>query len=142
MILMYENQLQHHGIKGMRWGHRKQKISSNKSVKKKQAENYSSKQRIRDKKIYGIRAEKRINKRILKGEGIQSARHNEVERKARKESAKKATKKILKIGTGVAITAGIVALTKKYGNQVVSAISENSEDVVRAGKHIVDAIIR
>lgn len=40
-----------------------------------QAGNYSEQQRIRDRKIYGKGAEKRINKRMLEGESIQSARH-------------------------------------------------------------------
>ena len=63
-----------------------------------------------DRKIYGRGAEKRIAKRIDKGENIKSARHNEVVRKDRKEKTKRVAKRALKatlqvLGAG-AVTAG------------------------------------
>lgn len=70
----------HHGVKGMRWGIRKDRNRN---------PNYSSKQRIRDRKLYGRGAERRINKRMNKGESVQSARHNEVVKKKQKTKSKK-----------------------------------------------------
>lgn len=62
------DELCHHGIQGMHWHHHSAA----------RAENYSTAQRVRDRKIYGPGSERRINKRMLNGENIQSARHNEV----------------------------------------------------------------
>ena len=49
---------------------------------------YSSKQRKRDRAFYGKRGEKRINKKLNQGHGLQGARHYEVERKEKREKNK------------------------------------------------------
>jgi len=144
--MQIHNNLQHYGVKGMKWGVRRyqNKNGTTTSVGKqrRKAENYSTKQRIRDRKIYGKGAESRINKRMLKGESIQSARHNEVERKARIDTGKKIAKTVTK---GVLVVGGTVAVSKllsKYGNFSLFDKGVITETVINTGKHIVNAILR
>lgn len=85
---MSEYELYHHGVKGMKWGVRKKRESSSDHNK-----NYSDKQRKRDRAFYGKRGEKRINKKLNEGYGLQGARHHEVERKDRAEKNKKLVRK-------------------------------------------------
>ena len=67
---MTENELVHFGIKGMKWGvrrYRNKDGSLTSAGKKRYAENYTAQQRTRDRKLYGSKAVKRINNRMLKG---------------------------------------------------------------------------
>jgi hypothetical protein len=64
-----EEFLAHHGIKGMRWGHRGK------------SENYSDQQVKRDAQIYGKRGTQRINRSITKGDQISVARGDEKTRR-------------------------------------------------------------
>ena len=64
----YDSYLEHYGVKGMKWGRRKN-------------ENYSSDQRARDSQIYGNRGVKRINKNMNKGESVSTARSREKTRR-------------------------------------------------------------
>jgi hypothetical protein len=80
----HTDELYHHGIKGMKWGVRK-----NRQYNK----NYTSKQRKSDRAFYGKRGEKRINKKLNEGYGLRGARHFEVERKERNAKIKKNVKK-------------------------------------------------
>ncbi|MBQ6446465.1 MAG: hypothetical protein IJJ10_03250 [Bacillus sp. (in: Bacteria)] len=59
--------------------------------------NYSDYQRKRDEKLYGKKAVKRINKRMNQGEGVQSARHDEVVRNARSPYVKRTVRGALEI---------------------------------------------
>lgn len=90
-------ELYHHGVKGMKWGVRKSTRTSGN-----RASNYSNKQRIQDRKLYGKNAVKRIDKKMSKGEGILSARHDEVKRRERvakvKEGSIKAQKALITVG--------------------------------------------
>ena len=65
--IVYPNELNHHGVKGMKWGVRKN-------------ENYSADQRKRDKGIYGSGGVRRINRSMNKGHSISSARSKEAGR--------------------------------------------------------------
>lgn len=86
-----EDSLAHYGVKGMKWGVRRKRDEHNK--------NYTDKQRKNDRAMYGNRAEKRINRKLNEGYGLQGARHFEVERKERSEKRKKTVRKA---GTTVA----------------------------------------
>ena len=137
------NELYHHGIKGQKWGVRRfrnEDGSLTSAGKRRQAENYSAQQRKRDRKIYGAGAERRINKRMVDGESIQSARHNEVERKARIDSGKKIAKTIAK---GALVVGGAAAITyafqkKGWGKSIASEAL--TEQVVNVGRHVINAI--
>lgn len=134
----------HHGIKGQKWGVRryqnKDGTYTSAGKKRRQAENYSTQQRARDRKIYGRGAERRINERMLKGESIQSARHNEVERKGRIESAKKigkTTAKAVLIAGGAAAVATVLkkkGIGSKVANEVVTG------EVINVGRQVINAI--
>ncbi len=104
------------------------------------ADNYTEQQRKRDEKLYGKKAVERINKRMLDGESIQSARHNEVIRKDRTNKAKNVARNTAKVAVPVAATVVTAALLKKYGpDSVLNTI--DSEDVIRLGKNIINAMI-
>lgn len=101
------SELYHYGVKGMKWGRRKKtESSSNSSTKNSVNKDYTDKQRKRDRAFYGARGEKRINKRLNEGHGIQGARHYEVERQRRKEKTKKIVKKGAKVAAGILTTTG------------------------------------
>lgn len=67
---IYMDYLAHYGVKGMRWGVRKQEYNKN----------YSEAQRKRDKAVYGGRAVNRINKAMNQGQTISGARSKEAQR--------------------------------------------------------------
>ncbi len=151
------SELYHYGIKGQRWGVRRYQNEdgtltpegkkrylnpdgsyNDLAVKelKIQAGNYSKQQRIRDKKLYGKGAEKRINERMAKGESVQSARHDEVIRKERntkiKNSVTSTAKQVWKpiksaiIGVGTAVA--IAALTPIVVNKVNDIIKKHKDE--------------
>lgn len=132
--------LAHFGVKGMKWG----------VVKKQPANsNYSSQQRIRDRKIYGRKAENRINKRMNKGESIQSARHNEIGRRDKRVAAKTRTVRIAKqsariVGNTALAVGGAVMVRKMMtsgympNNPYAKAIIAGS--AVKIGYSIVNGL--
>lgn len=150
------NELYHHGIKGQKWGVRRYQNEdgtltpegkkrylnpdgsyNDLAVKelKIQAGNYSNKQRIRDKKLYGKGAEKRINARMAKGESVQSARHDEVVRKEKiektKATVKRGVKPIIKAAIGIGSAVAIAVLTPIAVNKVNDIISKHEKTKVR-----------
>ncbi len=83
--------LQHYGVKGMKWG-----------VRKKRNPNYTEKQRQRDRQFYGRGGERRINSKLNKGYGIQSARNYESDRLHRARNKAQSSASIGRIVGGVA----------------------------------------
>ena len=71
MTLTYDDYLAHYGVKGMKWGVRKERRN----------EGYSENQRARDKELYGKRGVKRINSNLNKGYSISTARSMEKTRR-------------------------------------------------------------
>lgn len=139
-----KSELYHYGIKGMHWGVRRFQNADGSYTavgKARYATNYSAQQRTRDRKIYGKSAEKRINKRMLSGESIQSARHNEVVRKARIDSGKKITKTVVKGALVVGGSAAVYKLLQKKGLGDIQA-SQLSEVTVQVGRHVINALLR
>lgn len=142
---IYQTELYHHGIKGQKWGVRRFQNADGtltSAGKARKAENYSEQQRIRDRKIYGKGAEGRINKRMLNGESIQSARHNEVKRKERIESGKTIAKRIAKGALVVGGAAAVATLLQKkgFGNSVTSEVM--TEEVVGVGRQVLNGIFK
>ena len=156
MQLVYSSSLTHHGIKGMKWGIRRYQNSDgsltsdgarrygaqNHSIKENQSESsYTKRQKTRDKKIYGRLAARRIEKRIEKGEGIQSARHNEVTRKR----AKNVGKQVLgTIATSALVTVGSAALFTALKKRGMNDGGANviGTTVVDVGRNIIDGLFR
>lgn len=107
------NELMHHGILGMKWGVRRYQRKDG-SLTSAGKSRYSDSQRIRDEKIYGKKAAKRIEKRIASGEGVQSARHDEAVRKSSKPGRRRIGIGIAKVGVGAGLaTATVLAATGK-----------------------------
>lgn len=103
-------EIYHHGVKGMKWGVRKKKSSSNHN------ENYSDKQRKQDRAFYGKRGEKRINKKMNDGYGLRGARHYEAERKERNEKIAKRVKKGAKVTASVLANIGMAYVSDQAFN--------------------------
>ena len=144
----YYDYLAHFGIKGMKWGVRRYQNkdgSLTPAGKRRYSEDYSEKQRIRDRKIYGKGAEKRINKRMLNGESIQSARHDEVVRKEKKEQNKRRVKKVVKtttkIATAVAVPVATAAIMRKYGIMTPEDLLDAYPQMLNDGKRTVSKIL-
>ena len=113
---MQSTELTHYGVKGMRWGIRRNRNN----------EDYTGKQRKRDQALYGKRAEKRINRKMNEGHGVQGARHYEVERKERNEKLKKKLKNGAKKTAGVLAKVGQAYVTDKlfFGGMGTAACKE------------------
>lgn len=124
--------LRHHGVKGMRWGIRKDR---------KRNPEYSSKQRTRDRKLYGRGAEKRINRRMNNGESIQSARHNEVVKKNRKRKLKSVAAVAGSAAVATGGSAVLYTVLKKHGANPAMA-SSLAEQAVKVGKSVISALLR
>jgi hypothetical protein len=71
------DELAHHGVKGMKWGIKRKRTTYNKS--------YAKNERARDDR--NGRSPKRINKRINKGQDLETARKNEDKFKKRRKAA-------------------------------------------------------
>lgn len=103
----------HHGILGMKWGVRRYQRKDG-SLTSAGKSRYSNSQRIRDEKIYGKKAAKRIEKRIVSGEGIQSARHDEAVRRSSKAGQRRIGIGVAKGVAGAGLTgAAVLAMTGK-----------------------------
>lgn len=96
--------LVHYGVKGMKWGIRRNRDSGG-SSKNTHNKDYTDKQRKNDRAFYGNRGEKRINKKLNEGYGLRGARHFEVERKERSEKRKAKVKRIARKGARAAESA-------------------------------------
>lgn len=122
------SELQHYGIKGMKWGVRRNT-------------DYTDKQRRHDRAFYGKSGEKRINKKMNEGHGVQSARHYEVERKERKERTQKAVQRGAKKTAKVLGKVGKVYLTDQilFGGAGTRAVKNT---VKYTGRAAVSAYIK
>lgn len=90
---MNDTYLSHHGVKGMKWGVRKDRQRN---------PNYTDKQRQRDRQFYGKGGERRINKKLNQGQGIQSARNYESDRLHRARNKAQSSASLGRIVGGVA----------------------------------------
>lgn len=79
---MTSSELVHYGVKGMKWGVRRAELAKDNS-------NYSRGQRDHDRRKRGVsrRGVKRINKRMNKGQDLETARKNEKKFIRRRRSA-------------------------------------------------------
>ena len=100
--------LEHHGILGMRWGHRKDKTS-------KLTDNYSTEQFNRDKIIYGNGGAKRINKSISNGYNVSTARSKEKTHRDHVISKNKYFRQGGKVAVGVGTAVGSYAALSAVG---------------------------
>ena len=113
-----ENEFDHYGVKGMRWGRRKQRASG-----------YTDKQYNQDKAVYGKGGAKRINKRMASDNyGLKGARSAEATmHNAAVKKSKAGAKAGAKIGAYTGLAAGYLAgsTVQKAGTIAVAAITKN-----------------
>lgn len=114
--------LEHHGVKGQRWG-----------VRKDPNKNYSDTQYKRDQSLYGRRAANRINKRMNEGYDYMGARHKEVVRRDKIAKGKRIAKK-------TAAIAGVVTIGTILAKPDVAAkiLPVGKDKVMKARNAIVD----
>lgn len=147
---MTTNELYHHGILGMKWGVRRYQNkdgSLTSAGKKRYGErnpNYSEEQRIRDRKIYGRSSERRIERRMNRGETIQSARHNEVERRARINAGKQIIRNVagtaLVLGGSAAIAKLLSDNSSFLNSKGMSSILQ--DEITKNGMAIINTLLR
>lgn len=108
-----DNDLRHYGIKGMKWGVRKEEDYHS---------DYSKEQRDRDKAVYGRGGVKRINKNMKKGDKISTARSKEADRI---NNARKSARVAGQVGATVGAIGGAIGgyyaskyLTRALGTKI------------------------
>jgi len=117
-------ELIHYGVLGMRWGVSRSEAQLKRSRKNK---DYSDQQRKRDRQIYGRGGERRVNKKMNKGDRVSVARGSEKTRRDRVMGKNKYARQAGKVtGAVTSIVAGNVALVglsklaqSKTGMQIV-----------------------
>ena len=86
-----EPELYHFGVKGMKWGVRRAERKARRAELNKPNVHYDKSQRLADRAVYGKRGERRINRRMNKGQSHFKAQANEsVQRVAKTAIAYKA----------------------------------------------------
>ena len=86
------SELDHHGVKGMKWGVRKDRNAPN--------PDYTKQQRKRDVQAYGKRGSKKINRRMNQGDKISVARGYEKNRRDKVTGKSKYVRQVGKLGGG------------------------------------------
>ena len=115
-------ELEHHGVKGMKWGVRKDRGKRN--------PNYSDQQQKRDTQIYGRRGSKRINRSMNKGDQVSTARSREKTRRDRvmsknkyyRQGGKIAGSGAAAIATNIGISKARKAMVTRTGSRFMSSI--------------------
>lgn len=113
--IIQEGSLAHYGILGMKWGVRRYQNADG-SLTAAGKKRYSDEQRHRDEKIYGKKAARRIEEKVNRGESIQGARHDEVVRRNRHETAKDIGRIAAKAAISVAGAAAAYKIMERYGS--------------------------
>jgi hypothetical protein len=130
-----DESLEHHGIKGQRWGVRRFQNEDGTLTargRNRRNENYSDQQYGRDKQVYGTLGARRINRNMNKGDMVSTARSKEAARIAKYREAGKWAGR----GTSLAVSAALMlggadklkeVLNKATDYKLNSILSKDSE---------------
>lgn len=138
MTLYYESELYHHGVKGMRWGHRKAKLANNdyasfRTKRLQRAVNANDKD-VASLKSAGYKKEAAAVKAV--GEKNREKLTESQERDANKKGLSDKQKKAVKVGAVLAGTAlttyGAYKLNKYIRNENYKYHVANGEKIARA----------
>ena len=134
--------LQHHGVKGMKWGVRRAVSSAGKALNRNM-----NKRRARETESLGRYHEKRKNSKVYKlnynyhkkrAKGTPEQKHMRAVANVRRESFNK------KVMLGMALTPAASKSVQIAGKALVKGVAKvaTSPEAIRAGKNVINAIKR
>lgn len=128
----YNNYLAHYGVKGMKWGVRRERRNT-------YNKNYTERQRKQDRAIYGGRAERRINRRMNEGYGVKGARAIEADHKERSDRRKATARRVGKKISRTAVSVGTAFVMDQifHGGRNTRVTLDFAQGVVNMGKSAV-----
>ena len=136
----FDNSLQHHGIRGQKWGVRRFQNADGSYTaagRNRRNENYSDQQYGRDKTVYGTLAARRINRNMNKGDMVSTARSKEAARIAKFRGAGTVAGTVGGTAVGIGLALGG---SSKVRNIINKATKYKYSEILRDGTAASQAV--